>query len=102
MNAQQLTEATNRLTYPSSASHPDKGERKAARDTYYTERSALERQWRDWLHKEHAPGFPAELDSLVFQKAWGEGHSSGYHEVENIYENLTEFVTKAISIHRRS
>lgn len=92
MNSHELTLATRNIPYPSTASHPNKEERKNARDTYYTKRGELEKQWREWLDSTYAAHLPSPVRGLIFSKAWEDGHSSGYYEVESKYEEYADFV----------
>lgn len=95
MDTKELTDSIDALTYPS---YGDREERLAARQVYNEQRAKLEKQWKDWLHKEYAPSFSEDLHNHVYGKAWEDGHSYGYHEVEIHYEDLVDFVAKAIEL----
>lgn len=65
-----------------------------AYDAYQAEIKAIELQFRFWLEAEYASGLPTILLDEIWDQAWSDGHSSGYHEVENYYEDRAEFVRK--------
>lgn len=44
---------------------------------------------------------PKEIQQMVFNKAYEDGHSSGYYEVASIYAELAEFVLKIIQIMKK-
>jgi len=44
------------------------------------------------LRSAHLPGVPEAVTNAVFNYAWQEGHSSGEHEVEQIYVELADIV----------
>jgi hypothetical protein len=52
--------------------------------------------YRDYLLDEAGTReLPVEVDDKLFAKAWENGHSSGYHEVELIYCDLADLVLAA-------
>jgi len=44
---------------------------------------------------EHLPGHDPAVTSKVFDMAWEQGHSEGYHSVEQWYEDLADLVLLA-------
>lgn len=57
--------------------------------TEIRERFALE------LAGENLPGHDPAVTAKVFDMAWEQGHSEGYHSVEQWYEDLTDLVLLA-------
>lgn len=104
MNTHDLTVSLDALTYPTREGYykgkliRTKEDRAAAMVLYRAEKAELEKQWKDWLHKDYAPSFSEDLHNHVFGKAWEDGHSHGYYEVEIHYEDLVDFVAKAIEL----
>ncbi len=47
------------------------------------------------LRTAYLPNLPEAVTDLVFRKAWEDGHASGEHEVEQIYEDLAEIAKAA-------
>lgn len=54
-------------------------------------------EFRDWLAHEYAFTLPKTVQNKIWEKAWSEGHSAGYHEVENYYTQYAEFAAFAIN-----
>lgn len=48
----------------------------------------IETEWRAYLYEEHGLGLPEAVLSILFSKAWEDGHSCGYYEVENYFSEL--------------
>lgn len=96
MDANEITAADNALDYPFRTNFPDVESYNAARVVYYTEKSALETQFRHWLAEEYASFFPASVQDLIWGKAWADGHSSGYGDVEHHYQELAQFAEEVI------
>lgn len=46
------------------------------------------------LADEHLPHLPDEATDAVFERAWEEGHSSGFHSVEGSYADLAALIEK--------
>lgn len=61
--------------------------------------SALNAQWAEFLAEEYAYDLPVSLHANLFEKAWEEGHSSGYDSVESCYEDYAAFARKVITAH---
>ena len=94
MNAEEATLAQKALTYPLRSEFPDMESYKAAREEHGEEVSEITGQFRDWLEFEYAGSFPTQVQDLIFHKAWEDGHSSGYFEVEGFYEDYADFAEK--------
>ena len=69
----------------------DKVALKAARQAYGAETARLEALFRSDLEDEHGMKGHPKAD-LLFSKAWSMGHSSGYGEVANYYDDLVDLV----------
>jgi len=69
----------------------DKEGLKAARAAYGAETARLEALFRSDLEDEHdMKGHPKA--NMLFSKAWSLGHSAGYSEVANYYDDLVDLV----------
>lgn len=86
LTTSELYEALRNVEYPGSQS------RQALND-YHAEQGALVKQWEEWLADEYLTDVPKEVHKTVFQLAWQQGHSSGYHEVQNYYADFAEIAT---------
>lgn len=64
---------------------------KEQKKLYYNEESRLHQQFIDDLEKENGMENNPKKD-ILWAKAWEHGHSSGYEDVINIYEDLIELV----------
>jgi hypothetical protein len=105
---------TVKITYPQSPSKPTlpikatpaqhreyadkleayeaaKAQQRVARDAYYAEQNRLEKQFREDLEEQYGMKGHPKADKL-FSKAWQMGHSNGYGEVANYYDDLHELV----------
>ncbi len=69
----------------------------AARARFDAERFRLEQEWREWLEKQYAQDIPTGLLTNIYDRAWAEGHSSGYFDVQDRYEDLTDFVREVLA-----
>lgn len=69
----------------------DRDGMKAARQAYQEENNRLELKFRADLEADYDMTGHPKAD-LLFQKAWDQGHSSGYAEVANTYDDLYELV----------
>ncbi len=55
--------------------------------------AAVRSAFSEVLAEDHAPeGLSEKQRKVLFDKAWEQGHASGYHSVENEYIDLAEFV----------
>jgi hypothetical protein len=89
LNAQEADAAIKALTYPSGIT--DRDERVAADRAYNEEVSKIGGQFRDWLANTYASSLPATVQARIWSKSWGEGHSSGFGDVENYYIDNADF-----------
>lgn len=60
--------------------------------TYVETRANLEAQWREWLYQEFADDFSTQAADAIYVRAYEEGHSSGYQEIQNQFIDLTSLV----------
>ncbi|WP_020142310.1 hypothetical protein [Terracoccus sp. 273MFTsu3.1] len=44
------------------------------------------------LSREYLPNEARHAATKIFDKAWSDGHSEGYHRVEEIYEEIADIV----------
>jgi hypothetical protein len=94
LSTRELDEATRALVWPrfdgrrSAKAFADLQE---AKNQYHADEKALEACWEPWLAKEYADGLSAIVVDELFRRAWDDGHSSGYHEVETYYQQYAEF-----------
>ena len=87
MNTEQIEAATTKLYGTGPKGQPSVG--RVERTRQDQENRAA---WQSWLHREHLNGFGRETADAVFRKAWEDGHSSGYREVEMHYTELADIV----------
>lgn len=64
---------------------------------YHQECQAVTNEFKDALAKEYCSQWPKERTDKIFEKAWADGHSNGYCEVEGNYSELVDFVIDIIS-----
>ncbi len=56
-----------------------------------------EQRWQNWLHETYGYGINYNRHRMIFSKAWADGHSAGYQEVEYYYGELCDFVTEILN-----
>lgn len=69
---------------------------KPGRDEYDNAYNELIASFRTQLHQEYLPGFPSEVADLVWGKAYSDGHSSGFYEIENCYNDEADLVKSVL------
>jgi hypothetical protein len=69
------------------------------RNRYYEVKGELELQWQEWLKKEYLPvDLNDDHNALIYARAWGDGHSNGYEQVESKYIDYCDFVEQLLTI----
>lgn len=91
LTTSELIAATDALPYPRKPTPVQREEWNAAI-------RELESKWAAWLKKESAHRIPAPLHQELFEKAWDDGHSNGYEEVERYYNDYVDFAEHIIKI----
>lgn len=91
LSTTELIATLDTIPYPHGVSRE---ERPTAMRAYNEKRGALIAQWKEWLHDVYADGFSTQAADVIYAKAWEDGHSSGYREVEMWYQELSDLVTK--------
>lgn len=92
MNVSQNFEQIHREMDEENALKPRADrDRQAEREAGY----ALRIDFGVALGEEYASHLSPALRDIIFEKAWSDGHSSGYHQVESEYDDLVDFVNKA-------
>jgi hypothetical protein len=86
LNAHETEAAIRNL--PSVIAIKDRDERVAQDLSNRAARNDLEVQFRSYLEDTYASEIPAGAHGAIFSKAWADGHSSGYGEVEMHYQDL--------------
>jgi len=67
------------------------------RREYRSAVAEIGREFRFYLESTYMPSdTPDKVLNGVFDYAWGNGHSSGHHEVESIYEEIAGLVSMAV------
>lgn len=94
LNAQETQDAINAL--PSVLGLP-RDERVAQDLSNREARRGFEAQFRSYLEDTYASEIPAGAYGAIFSKAWADGHSSGYGEVEMHYQDLAELSLTVLS-----
>lgn len=95
MNTSQLIAATSNIKYP-SCHGMNRDEKVAAHGEYYESITALQAEWKLWLAAEYAGDLNQKARDAIYAKAWSDGHSSGYSEIEYHYIELAELVRTAL------
>lgn len=90
LTTDELTIATTFVDYPKRGDLP-------ARNEYYAKIAELEHQWAEYLADEYASDLPAAVAAQVYIRAWSDGHSAGYNEVEGHYNTYAEFARTVIT-----
>ncbi len=93
LSTAELEQAYKDTPYPKYSSKMGKDEYARLRQQWRVDIAALETRWRPWLFNEYLAGYdlPESLGDIVFTKAWDDGHSAGYHQVESEYQSIAEF-----------
>lgn len=60
-------------------------------------RKDFEAQFRSYLEDTYASEIPAGAYDVIFLKAWADGHSNGYNEVEMHYQDLAALSLTVLS-----
>lgn len=63
---------------------------------YYAQLASAEASWRAWLFSEYAWDLSEKTREKIYSKAWEDGHSSGYYEVEHHFSELCDLVTEIL------
>jgi hypothetical protein len=58
---------------------------------YHAAQNAMVAEWKAWLADEYADDLPEAVQDRIFGKAWEDGHSGGYDEIEFHYIPLAVF-----------
>ena len=99
--ADSIQARIDELVYPTSATHPDANERRAAQHDRQAIVRTIEADFATELADEYlyevSESRRQALGQLVYDQAWDHGHSSGYGEVENYY---SEFAETALKIYK--
>lgn len=96
MNSTEVEQAIKDLTYPRPTDFNDKADWRIAQTEYRVEEKALEQQWKAWLIEEYAFDFSEKVQEEIFRRAWDDGHSSGYHNVENYFQEYADFANMVL------
>ena len=99
MDTSTANAAADALPYPSNA--PVK-ERTRLRREYEESLALITAEFKEWLAFEYASELPVSVQEDIWYKAWADGHSAGYNEVERFYINLAEFAEKVAQAVRNS
>lgn len=64
---------------------------KERREIIGLKEDVLRKRWISYLKETYGDGiYPGAL-GLIYQKAWSDGHSAGFQEVEYFFEDLCNF-----------
>lgn len=79
----------NQANYPIMG--VDKGEARAAKlNTYRMEALRIEEEFAQDVMEEEGI-FSLEVNRVIFDRAWADGHSGGYNEVQGMFSGYTDF-----------
>lgn len=86
LNGIDADEATRKLQYvrPGEPGHEE----------YEAAYKNIALQFELYLHSVYLEQFPVEIADIVYQKAYEDGHASGYSEIETWYQEEAEFLRK--------
>jgi hypothetical protein len=97
MHTQQLISAVRNTEMPKWGGNKEEfAKNKAEWKKQITE---LEHEWELWLAGQYAAELSRNVQILIFDMAWSDGHSNGYAEVEQKYSDLAAFVEQVIDMH---
>jgi len=85
-------------SYPSPAAYPSKYDRSVALTEYQNKVNALVSEWKTWLFDDYASHLNAAQQEVLYTKAYADGHSNGYREIENEFAELAELATSLFSL----
>jgi hypothetical protein len=94
LNTDALNTAIAALVYPTRTNPQVPGLSAQLRREYNTALSALIGEWVEYLADEYGYDLPADAQSAIYGKAWSDGHSSGYQEVEHHYSELADLARR--------
>lgn len=95
LNAHETEEAIRSL--PSVVAIKDRDARVAQDVSNREAKNGFEAQFRAYLEDTYASEIPAGAHGAIFSKAWADGHSSGYGEVEMHYQDLAELALTVLN-----
>ena len=68
------------------------------RDESNRRATELTAEWREFLEDEYSTSeLSADARRAIYNHAWQEGHSSGYHEVASVYQDIATIVLIAVT-----
>lgn len=86
-----LRDKLNRDHYTTKLPHGTKGS--TERDAHRADQQRLEMEFQaDLIDTYETHVLPDAVQTALFDKAWSDGHASGYHEVAYHYEELATLV----------
>jgi len=98
LSSAEADEASRSLSYPHLGAAGVTRENRAARlEAYRQAESEITAQHRLWLEENYNEGFAQAVLDRIYQRAWDDGHSGGYHEVENYYDEHSTFAQFVIT-----
>lgn len=95
LNAHETEAAIRNL--PSVMAIKDRDERVAQDLSNREAKNGFESQFRSYLENTYASEIPVGAHGALFSKAWSDGHSSGYGEVEMHYQDLAELALTVLN-----
>lgn len=66
------------------------------KNEYYEILNTRAVEFRNDIHSEYCPEFSDAAFSVVFNKAWEDGHSEGHYRVVEIVDELTDLVLEVM------
>jgi hypothetical protein len=89
LDTNALNAAIKALVYPTYDGTQTREELAQLRREYQEATGVLVSEWVEYLADEYGYDLPA-AQGAVYGKAWSDGHSAGYQEVENFYSELAD------------
>lgn len=77
----------------------DKDGYNVAMKAYRDDERELRQKFEDDLAEMHGIAPRSELHRVIYAKAWEDGHSCGFHEVANHYDELADFAEDVYKVY---
>jgi hypothetical protein len=90
LNAEQATAEIQAIPYPSAQQFNNREERTTALMEYRAAQDAVIAEFRAYLEDTYAWAHTPEARQTIWAAAWGNGHASGYANVEAHYMDYAE------------
>src|SRR4030095_6895683 len=104
MNTDELVQAIRNL--PTPKWQADREKYLVDQEAWKAQQAELEKKWKEWLGERYASDINTSGKDLIYSRAFSQGHSAGYYDIENEYIDLSEFASAflnaALSVIRKA